>query len=112
MNSNDCDKLLKTNIMGKFKRIQHSPDTVVLTNCASQIDANLEYGKSAGPDRICAEYLKFSNDKITFLIALCFTKCLSHGYLPTALIEPTIVPIAKNKSGNQSRSNNYLDLML
>ena len=49
---------------------------------------------------ICAEHLKFSNDKISILIALCFTVCLSHGYLPTASFETTIVPIVKNKSGN------------
>ena len=45
----------------KFEGIKHNPDTVVLTNCTSQNDANLECGKSAGPDGICAEYLKFSN---------------------------------------------------
>ena len=61
----------------------------------TQIVANLDSGKSAGPDGICAEYLKFSNVKIYTLLALCFTVCLSQGYLPTALIETTIVPIAK-----------------
>ena len=50
---------------------------------------------------------KFSNVKIHSLIALCFSLGLSHGYLPTALIETTIVPIVKNKSGNLSDSNNY-----
>ena len=34
------------------------------------------------------------------------------GYLPTALIETTIVPIVKNKSGNLSDSNNYRPIAL
>ena len=35
--------------------------------------------------------------------------CLSHGYLPSALIKTTIVPIhvVKNKAGDISDSNNY-----
>ena len=98
--------------MRKFEGIQHNPEMVVSTNCVSQIVDNLECGKSAGPDGICAEYLKFSNDKISILLALCFTVCLSHGYLPTALIETTIVPIVKNKSGNLSDSNNYRPIAL
>ena len=93
--------------MGKLENIQHDPDMVVLANCISQIIAKLEYGKFAGPDGIYAEYLKFLNVKIHSLIALCFSFGLSHGYLPTALIETTIVPIVKNKSGNLSDSNNY-----
>ena len=60
---------------------------VVSASCISQI--------IAGPDGICAEYLKFSNVKIHPLIALCFSLGLSHGYLLTALIETTIVPIVK-----------------
>ena len=103
---------MESNITRKFEGIQHDPEMVVSTNCVSQIVDNLECGKSAGPDRICAEHLKFSNDKISILLALCFTVCLSHGYLPTALIETTIVPIVKNKSGNLSDSNNYRPIAL
>ena len=42
---------------------------------------------------------------------MCYV-CLSHGYLTTALIETTIVPIVKNKSGNLSDSNNYRPIAL
>ena len=66
---------------------------LVLTSCISQVIAKLDYGKSAGPDGICAEYLKCSNIKIHSLIALCFSLCLSHGYLHTALIETKIAII-------------------
>ena len=41
-----------------------------------------------------------------------FFPCISHGYLPADLIETTIVPIVKNKSGNLSGSNNYRPIAL
>ena len=91
LNANDCDKAMIDEIMRKFENIQHDPDMVVSTNCIFQIIAELECGKSAGPDGIRAEHLTFSNVKIHSLIALCFTLCLSHGYLPTALIETAII---------------------
>ena len=36
----------------------------------------------------------------------------SLGYLPPAMIETTIVPIVKNKSGNLSDSSNYRPIAL
>ena len=45
-------------------------------------------------------------------MSLCFTLCLAHGYLPPAMIETTIVPIVKNKSGNLSDSSNYRPIAL
>ena len=64
LNANDCDKAMKADIMGEFYNIQHTPDMVISTSSVSQIIAKSECGKSAGPDGICAEYLKFSNVKI------------------------------------------------
>ena len=43
---------------------------------------------------------------------MCFTLCLVYGYLPPAMIETTIVPMVKNKSGNLSDSSNYRPIAL
>ena len=43
---------------------------------------------------------------------MCFTLCLTHGYIPPAMIETTIIPIVKNKSGNLLDSNNYRPIAL
>ena len=72
----------------------------------------LEFGKSAGPDSICAEALKCAHDQLSVLLSLCFTLLLSHGHLPLKLIQTTIVPIIKNKCGNISSSNNYRPIAL
>ena len=67
----------------------------------------LKCGKSSGPDDISAESLKFSHSRLYVLLSLCFSLCLTHGYLPKSPMETTIVPIVKNKCGNLSNSNNY-----
>ena len=75
----------------------------VSTKSVLKIIGKLECGKSAGPDGIDAEYLKFSNIKIHVLLSLCFTLCLARGYLPPAVIETTIVPIVKNNENSNYR---------
>ena len=80
---------------------------IVSTNCVSQVIATLECGKVTGSDGICAEYLKFSHAKIHTPLGLCFALCIWID-----LIETTIVPIVKNKSGNFSDCNNYYILSI
>ena len=48
----------------------------------------------------------------SILLALCFSLCLSHGYLRAALIETIILPIVKNRSGNIADINNYRPIAL
>ena len=73
----------------------------------SKLISELDSGKSSGPDNISPESLKFASNRLSVLLSLCFSVCLSHGYLPPAMIKTTIVPIVKNKCGNISESNNY-----
>ena len=103
---------LKDDNLSNFEKMKHNSNMVVSTKSVSEIIGKLECGKSAGPDGIGAEYLKFSNIKIHVLLSLCFTLCLAHGYLPPAMIETTIVPIVKNKAGNLSDSSNYRPIAL
>ena len=107
LNSNVPNMELKHTIMGKLDAIQYDTDMIVSTIEVSQIISKLQCGKAAGPDCISAEYLKFAHQKLCIMLSLCFSSCLSHGYLPPAMIETTIVPIVKNKCGNLSDSNNY-----
>ena len=108
----NSDNSLKDDILINFDKIKHNSNMAVSTKSVSETISKLECGKSAGPDGIGAEYLKFSNIKIHVLLSLCFTLCLAHGYLPPAMIETTIVPIVKNKSGNLSDSRNYRPIEL
>ena len=103
----NSDNSLKDDTLSNYDKIKHNSNMSVSTKSVSKIIGKLECGKSAGPDGIEAEYLKFSNIKIHILLSLCFTLYLAHGYLPPAMIETTIVPIVKNKSGSLLNSSNY-----
>ena len=80
---------------------------IVSNRGTSKLISELESGKSSGPDNISRESLKFASNRLSVMLFLCFSLCLSHGYLPPAMIKTTIVPIVKNKCGNISESNNY-----
>ena len=43
---------------------------------------------------------------------MCFSTCLSRGYMPHDMITNTIVSIVKNKCGNLSESSNYRPIAL
>ena len=64
------------------------------------------------PDGVCAEAIRFSHNRIGILFSLSFTLCLSHGYIPPATIETTIITIVKNKCGNITDNNNYRPIAL
>ena len=82
---------------------------LVTTEDIRNIVKKLKCGKSSSPDGISAESIKFSHSRVYVLdlLSLCFLLCLTHGYLPTSLVETTVVPIVKNRCGNLSDSNNY-----
>ena len=44
--------------------------------------AKLKNGKSNGMDNVSSEHLKNCNPRLASMLALCFTKMFSHGYLP------------------------------
>ena len=112
LNTNICDQTLKSSILGALDDIQHDARMTVCYTDVQTLIRNLEFGKSACPDSICAEALKCAHDQLSVLLCLCFTLFLSHGHLPLKLIQTTIVPIIKNKCGNISSSNNYRPIAL
>ena len=89
LNSNIVDENLKLSSVSTY--IQCSEDMTVSWKDVSLLTSQLECGKSAGPDGMRAETIKFAHNRIAIL-SLLFTLCLSHG-LPHAMIETTIVPI-------------------
>ena len=103
---------LKNSIMSKLDDVQHSENIIVSSRVTSKLISELDSGKSSGPDNISLESLKFASNRLSFLLSLCFSVNLSHGYLPPAMIKTTIVPIVKNKCGNISESNNYRPIAL
>ena len=112
LNANDCDHNLTADVSRKLQNDKHNSNMAVSAKSITEIVSKLECGKSAGLDGIGAECFKFSNAKIHVLLSLYFRCVFSHGYLPSALIKTTIVPILKNLSGNLSDNNNVSQLQL
>ena len=81
-NTNVCDQTLKNAIFGTLDVIQYDARMTVCYTDVQTLIRKLEFGKLACPDGICAEALKCDDDQLSVLLSLCFTLCLSHGYLP------------------------------
>ena len=79
----------------------------------SHFISELKSAKAAGSDNMCAEYFKFSHDKLNTLLSMCYTLVFfAHYYLSSSMIETIIFPIVKIKCGNLSDSNNYSPIAL
>ena len=63
--------------------------------------------KSAGIDGLAAEHFIHSHVSITVHLSLLFLCMLSHGFLPDAFMQTSIIPILKNKNGDTSAKSNY-----
>ena len=68
---------------------------------------NLKLNKACGPDGIPAEAIKYGGQALMVHLSFLFSMFLTHSFLPTELIQTTLVPLLKNKTGNISDVNNY-----
>ena len=66
---------------------------IIPSTLISEAIKKLECGKSAGPDGVYAESIKFAHPRQHVLHSICFSLCFTHGYMPTDLVETAIVPI-------------------
>ena len=76
--------------MNKLDNVQYSNDMIISMKLIQEAVGNLECGKWAGPDGIFAESIKFAHHRIHVLLSLCFSLCLTHGYMPLDMIKTTI----------------------
>ena len=73
LNANVCDSDLKNNIMVQLENIQYTNDMTVSARDVSNLISQLKCGRAAGSDDLCAEYFKFTHDKLSALLSMCFT---------------------------------------
>ena len=64
-------------------------------------------GKSAGADHIHAEHLIHASDRLTVLLSILCTSIMKHGYIPSGMLDTTLSPIVKTKTGDVTDKNNY-----
>ena len=94
-------------ILRKLETTEFHEDMTVTTNEVAKVIKGLKRGKSVGPDNVAAEALMHSNIRLPYLLGVCFSAILIHGYLPQGLMDTKIIPLVKNKCGKLSDKNNY-----
>ena len=93
-------------ILRKLETTEFHEDMSVSTNEVSKVIKGLKRGKAVGPDNVAAEALMHSNNILHYLLGVCFSAMLIHGYLPQGLMDTKIIPLVKNKCGKLSDKNN------
>lgn len=69
-------------------------------------------GKSPGHDGLSIEHILHAGPHINRILAMFYSFCIAHSYLPIDLMKTVIVPIVKNKTGDLSNKNNYRPISL
>ncbi len=67
----------------------------------------LKIGKSEGADHIHAEHSSHAPDRLTVLLSILCTSIMKHGYIPSGVLDTTLTPIVKTKTGDVTDKNNY-----
>ncbi|CAH2104856.1 unnamed protein product [Euphydryas editha] len=69
-------------------------------------------GKSPGHDGLSIEHLQHAGPHIYKILAVFYSLCVGHSYLPDDLMKTVVVPVVKNKTGNLADENNYRPISL
>ena len=72
LNATGCDTTLKTSLMGKFDAILYSNEMMILNNLILEAIKKLECGKSAGPDGVHVEAIKYAHPIMHVFLLFCF----------------------------------------
>lgn len=67
----------------------------------------MERGKSPGNDGLSIEHLRYAGVHLPRVLAMFYTFCIRHSYLPDDLMRTIVVPIVKCKTGDASDKCNY-----
>ena len=80
----------------------------ITTNVVTKVIKGLKRGKAVGSDNVAVEALMHSNNILHYLLGVCFSAMLIHGYLPQGLYGHKDYTISKkNKCGKLCDKNNY-----
>lgn len=73
---------------------------------------HISKGKSPGHDGLSIEHLLHAGPHITRVLAMFYSLCVGHSYLPGDLMKTVVVPVVKNKTGDLTDKTNYRPISL
>ncbi|XP_026325533.1 uncharacterized protein LOC113234438 [Hyposmocoma kahamanoa] len=122
INTLDCPKLetvftvepLNTADRELYDADTQSEDLVIRITAKDVAKAikSISRGKSPGHDGLSIEHLQHAGPHLPRVLAMLFTLCVGHSYLPAGLMRTVVVPIIKNKTGDSSDKTNYRPISL
>ena len=71
----------------------------------SYVGPTISTPESAGADHIHAEHLIHASDRLTVLLSILCTSIMKHGYIPSGMLDTTLTPIVKTKTGDVTDKN-------
>lgn len=78
----------------------------------AHIIKNMKRGKSPGHEGLSVEHLQHGGVHLYRVLAMFYTFCIRHSYLPSDLMKTVVVPIVKNMSADVSDRKNYRPISL
>lgn len=78
----------------------------------AKIIKRMTRGKSPGHDGLSIEHLQCAGVHLPRVLAMFYTFCIRHSYLPADLMKTIVVPVIKNKTGDASDKGNYRPISL
>lgn len=88
------------------------PITRITAKQVARVVSDMKRGKSPGHDSLSIEHLQYAGVHLPRVLAMLFTFCVGHSYLPKAMMKTVVVPIVKNKTGDVSSLGNYRPISL
>lgn len=98
-------------VLNADRRIQ-SVGTRFYARDVSNLIKSMTRGKSPGHDGLSIEHLLYAGPHISRILAMFYSLCVSHCYLPADFMKTVVVPIVKNKTGDLGDANNYRPISL
>ena len=96
---------------GLNQRVEYN-DYCVREHIVSGAIKGLCKNKSCGRDDIYAEHLKYAPKRLSQILSILFSSMISHGYIPTMMLEVVLVPVIKDKTKNINSKDNYRPIAL
>ncbi|KAL0809192.1 hypothetical protein ABMA28_011417 [Loxostege sticticalis] len=90
---------------------QVAPMAFLAKNVSKAIKS-ISRGKSPGHDGLSIEHLQYAGPHITRVLAMFYSLCVSHSYLPVDFMKTVVVPVVKNKTGDLTDKTNYRPISL
>ncbi|XP_073948222.1 uncharacterized protein [Choristoneura fumiferana] len=85
---------------------------VITAKDVARVIKHMSKGKSPGHDGLSIEHLRHAGPHLPRVLAMFYSLCLRHSYLPVELMKTVVVPIVKSKVGDISDKNNYRPISL